>query len=77
MSVPEWEDNEDTKSDRIYACGFEDGRYIERQEMAKRTCGTCKMWVKSNNSPSLMRCAGNNGCEITGDTFFCGNWEDF
>lgn len=39
------------------------------------TCKTCKFWIKSERNPTLMKCAGSNGCELTGENFFCGNWE--
>ena len=39
------------------------------------TCSTCKFWVKSQKNTTLMKCDGDNGCELTGPNFYCGNWE--
>ncbi len=38
-------------------------------------CISCKFWIKSDRNPTLMRCAADNHIEITGETFYCGNWE--
>ena len=53
---------------------------------SKQNCGTCKLWIKAiptkdieelklEKQTPLMKCAGNNGCKITGPKFFCANWE--
>lgn len=36
-------------------------------------CSSCRWWIKANQEGTLMQCAGDNGCELTGDKFFCGN----
>ena len=39
------------------------------------SCKTCKFWKKSQVTPTLMVCQGDNGCDIVGENFFCGNFE--
>ena len=39
------------------------------------SCKTCESWVTSQNNPSLKICAGDNGCQLTGENFFCANYK--
>ena len=39
------------------------------------TCGNCKYWVQHPTNENLKRCAGDNGCEVTGEDFFCASYE--
>ncbi len=40
-----------------------------------KTCGSCRLWAWANKEKTLKKCAGDNGCAITGPAFFCANWE--
>ena len=38
-----------------------------------RVCRTCVYWVKSDVTPTLMRCVADNHIGLVGETFYCAN----
>ena len=41
----------------------------------KNNCGNCKYWTRFSDKHNLRKCLGDNGCNVTGDKFFCASWE--
>ena len=44
-------------------------------DLESKTCATCKYWTRFSDKHNLRKCLGDNGCNVTGDKFFCASWE--